>query len=499
MKNKNTFLLHNYIFVFALLLLTPISMFSQTITSVSNGSPSFGGNVTQRCYNPSSGAFLYYSTFAISGTFNPGNVFTLELSDAAGSFAAPAPTFLSNTPTFSGSTGTFAFQLPAGTAGNAYRLRVVSSSPAITSTLSQPVPSYYIPFTGTFYLLNNRVQNVSICGGASFNLFVDTNNVSLPSATTVIPSPRTYPGLIYKWVKDGSPFPGTGPSIDIDQSGVYYAYIDYGVCNNGTPKPTTSTLDVTVNIVPSGSTVTITGNPIVCPPSTTTLTVLPAGYPCKWFKDGEEIIGATTTNTYDAPQPGIYSVNVQQGTCFSKSNDFKVYAVGFSASIDVSLLPDVNIIGTGETKSITITSNAATPKYKWYLNGVLISSATSSTYIATQAGKYKAVVNQTAGCLVEQDFLFELKEGVNPKEIPNLISPNGDTKNDTWILPSEYGNVNTDVQIISSNGEVVLQTTNYQNNWPLNEIDFKTVNPVYYYIITKDGSQVKKGSITIIK
>jgi gliding motility-associated-like protein len=492
MKNKSTFLLNKIIFVFVLLvILAPSTLFSQSVSNVTNGSPSFGGNVTQRCYNPSSGAFLYYSTFAISGTFNLGNTFTLQFSDDLGNFATP--TVLSTSPTISGSTGTFSFSLPAGTAGNAYRLRVVSSNP-VSTAISSPIPSYYIPFIQSFWLLNNQVTSVSICGGGSFNLFVD------PTNTVADPSPLVYSGLKYRWVKDGVLIPGQfGSSINITQSGVYYAYLDYGVCNPviGGSRPPYASRDVTVNIVPGGSSFNITGNPIICPPTTNALSVT-AGYSYQWFKDGVALSGETAF-TYNASQPGDYSVLVNQGTCSSTSNTFNVYAVGFSASIDVSLLPNVNIIGTGETKSITITSSAASPTYEWYLNNVLIPSATSATYNATQAGKYKAVVNQTVGCLIKKEFLFELKEGVNPKEIPNLISPNDDSKNDTWILPSEYANSNTEVQIINNTGQIVLQTTNYQNNWPLTPIDFKTVNPVYYYIITKDGSQVKKGSITIIK
>jgi gliding motility-associated-like protein len=510
MKNKSTFLLNKIIFVFVLLvILAPSTLFSQTISNVKNGSTTiapFLGNVPFRCYNPSfdpqppqpPNPFKFYCDFSVSSSFAPGTTFTLQFSDEFGNF--PATPIVLNTaqPVFTGTTGSFTFLLPLGTSGTGYRLRVINSANA-SSAISAAIPCYYIPFTGTFYLLNNRVQNVSICGGGSFNLFVDTNNVSLPSAPTVIPSPTTYPGLKYKWVKDGAPFPGTGPSINITQSGVYYAYIDYGICSSVTPglKPTTSSLDVTVNIVPGGSSFNITGNPIICPPTTNALSVT-AGYSYQWFKDGVALPGETAF-TYNASQPGDYSVLVNQGTCSSTSNTFNVYAVGFSASIDVSLLPNVNIIGTGETKSITITSSAASPTYEWYLNNVLIPSATSATYNATQPGKYKAVVNQTVGCLIKKEFLFELKEGVNPKEIPNLISPNDDSKNDTWILPSEYANSNTEVQIINNTGQIVLQTTNYQNNWPLTPIDFKTVNPVYYYIITKDGSQVKKGSITIIK
>ncbi len=69
--------------------------------------------------------------FTAAGTFAAGNVFTAQLSDAAGSFAAPvAIGTLAST-----SSGTIAATVPAATAGGSgYRVRVVSSNPAVTGT-----------------------------------------------------------------------------------------------------------------------------------------------------------------------------------------------------------------------------------------------------------------------------------------------------------------------------------------------------------------------------
>lgn len=69
--------------------------------------------------------------FTANGTFNAGNVFTLQLSDAFGSFVS-----FTNLATMPGqSSGEFTIQLPAElTTGNRYALRVVSSSPAVVGT-----------------------------------------------------------------------------------------------------------------------------------------------------------------------------------------------------------------------------------------------------------------------------------------------------------------------------------------------------------------------------
>src|SRR5437763_298285 len=69
--------------------------------------------------------------FSIMGTFNAGNVFIAELSDALGNFSAPVIIG-----TISGtSSGTIAGTIPSGTsAGTGYRIRVVSSNPAVTGS-----------------------------------------------------------------------------------------------------------------------------------------------------------------------------------------------------------------------------------------------------------------------------------------------------------------------------------------------------------------------------
>lgn len=69
--------------------------------------------------------------YTVEGTYTAGNIFTAQLSNATGSFAAPI-----NIGTLSSLTsGTINGTIPAGAAmGSGYRIRVVSSAPATTGT-----------------------------------------------------------------------------------------------------------------------------------------------------------------------------------------------------------------------------------------------------------------------------------------------------------------------------------------------------------------------------
>lgn len=71
--------------------------------------------------------------FFTTGTFDSGNVFTAELSDANGSFATPVVVGS----LVGGSSGTISGIIPAGTAvGTGYQIRVVSSTPPVQGSVS---------------------------------------------------------------------------------------------------------------------------------------------------------------------------------------------------------------------------------------------------------------------------------------------------------------------------------------------------------------------------
>lgn len=456
--------------------------FSQTISA-----PTYV--FTQMCASPT---FNTYSVnFNFSGTFGAGNQFVLEMSNASGSFSSP--TILATSSTITSSPGSFNYSIPTTTAGQNYKLRVRATNPAIIGSNSGVIPAYYQAFNNSFYI-NNQVSTVNICSGGNYTLSID-------DATPTDPSPKSFPSLRYKWFKDNgliTGLTGTETAIQINSAGVYRCEIDYGSCSTVTS--ITKSQNVTVNIVTGGSTFTITsstGNS-TCPSIPTTLSTTP-GYNYQWFKDNVAISGATNY-TYTTTSPGAYYVQVNQGGCSSTSNTITLSATGFNASINVLEAPAINTLLEGETKNIAVTTNALSPTYQWYLEGNPITGETNPTLDATAEGNYKVVINQTTGCTLSKEISFILKFGVPVTEIPNTISPNNADKiNDTWDIPQEYKNIEHEILIMDSYGKIVLQTANYQGNWPTGPIDFKSVNPVYLYIISKGGSPIKKGSITIIK
>src|SRR5690606_24609802 len=160
------------------------------------------------------------------------------------------------------------------------------------------------------------------------------------------------------------------------------------------------------------------------------------------------------------------------GNCVANAS-IDLEHIGFTSSIDV---PETNMLNDGETLVATVTTDATNPVFEWYLNDVIVSGEVGNSYNVNQAGTYKVVINQTSGCISSNEHIFMVTETFpDVTKIPNLISPNGDGINDTWIIPQEYvAGTNTEVVIISSQGKIVLKTTDYQNNWPENQLDIKS-------------------------
>lgn len=462
------------------------------------GKPTFP--FTQICANPSFNAFDVNFSFTPTSGITASNQFIVEMSDGNGSFASPTVLHTSVAGAITTSPAKITFAVPVTTSGEGYRLRIRSTSPAATSQLSNPFPAYYKPQDSQF-TINNSISNVVFCSGGSYVLSIDN------PGTGTNDSPLKYPGLTFNWFRDNGPTvlptkvaSATGATYTVTSPGVYYAETNYGTCTSDSYSNR-----VTVASASSGATAIITsslGNPFCISQGPTTLSVT-NGNTYQWYKDNVAIANATN-QTYSVTTPGQYSVKVGFGTC-DASASINLQEVTFNASLNVA---NTNAIVPGESLAVAVTTDATNPIYKWYLNDVQIPNVTSNTYSATVKGTYKVTITEPGSCTISKDLTFNVTYTTDPNpfpdvpEIPNVISPNGDFINDTWVLPLTYvSGTNTEVLIISAFGEVVLQTNDYQNDWPsiTSPIDFKNVNPIYYYIITTPDKKVKKGSITVIK
>jgi gliding motility-associated-like protein len=110
---------------------------------------------------------------------------------------------------------------------------------------------------------------------------------------------------------------------------------------------------------------------------------------------------------------------------------------------------------------------------------------------------YTLQVTSQAGCSVTDEMQVKvLKE----PSVPNAFSPNGDGINDFWVIKSLEFYPDATIQIFNRYGQPVYLSTGYSQPW---NGKFKGVDlPVgtYYYIINpKNGRNIIKGAVTIIR
>jgi len=474
--------------IFKIILLLIFS-YTETISAqIVIGAPSLG--FSQACASDSFNTYNVTFSFSPESALGAANQFIIELSDETGSFANPTIVFSSNSGAVTVSPATLSFSLPNTTAGEGFKIRIKSTAPVATSSNSIAFPAYF-KIQDTPFSINNLVSTGAYCSDSSYLLTIDNPGYGSND------SPLQYPSLTFNWYKETSPttsvFVATGSSLSVSEPGTYFVETNYGTCTSNS-----FSNRVTVTEATSSATSSISsslGNPYCSSQGSTTLSTI-AGNSYQWYKDGTAITGATS-QMYITNEAATYSVTINLGSCVANAS-IDLQNNGFTSSIDVT---DTNIINEGETLLVTVTTTANSPDFQWYLNESIISGANGNSFEVTEIGNYKVVVSQTSGCISSTEFLFNVTEPFpDVANIPNLISPNGDGINDTWIIPQEYVNgTNTEVMILNSQGKMELRTNNYQNNWPENEIKFKDINPVYYYIITTQNKKTLKGSITVVK
>ncbi|CAN5397181.1 hypothetical protein BH11BAC2_BH11BAC2_19700 [soil metagenome] len=155
----------------------------------------------------------YNVTVNVTGTFNPGNLFEVQISDEYGSFEFFPLTVGQTAGT--GSTVVFV-TIPNGLIdGNIYRMRVVANNPPNFSPVND------VPLT-----VHTSPNAYAIAGGPT--AFCVGDSVTIYAITS--------PGWTYQWYKDGILMVGaTVDSITVGLTGNYTVKVDDGVCNLTSP------------------------------------------------------------------------------------------------------------------------------------------------------------------------------------------------------------------------------------------------------------------------
>ncbi|MBA3828577.1 MAG: T9SS type A sorting domain-containing protein [Taibaiella sp.] len=329
---------------------------------------------------PGSTFNVAYST---SYSFFSGNTFSVQLSNATGSFTAPTLIGTSTATT----SGTVACTIPAATpTGTGYRIRVTANSPNFVS----PDDYYNIQIVNNVPTSPTATSNSPVCVGDTIKL----------SGKSLAPDPITY-----TWTGPGA-YNASGKNVfrtnaTAGMAGTY----TLSASHSGCPANTT-TVNVVVNSV-YPATPTATTNGPICQGATLLLfsSTATSGVTYSWIGPGgytsasqnPVITSATIANS------GTYTIAVNLNGCKATNSVFAEVDAPSTPVITITANPsDTLCAGQNASFSSSILYGGSSPNYQWFVDNVAEigagSSVWSSPYLTSGSVVY-CILTSNAGCI----------------------------------------------------------------------------------------------------
>lgn len=157
-----------------------------------------------------------------------------------------------------------------------------------------------------------------------------------------------------------------------------------------------------------------------------------------------------------------------------------------------------NSVSKGDIVHLTATGGT---HYQWDNADGIISGQQSAVLEVRpmQNTTYHVTASNDAGCTNTADFTVTVVADFKVDAV-NLLTPNGDGKNDKWVIRNLDSYPNNEVKIFDRAGRLVYTRRNYSNDWDGTMNGSPLAEGTYYYILTiEGGAKTAKGYITIIR
>lgn len=342
----------------------------------------------------------------------------------------------------------------------------------------------------SFELVIDYQGDYNSCENNSILLEVTTINAIATDGSSTDVTEDLLSSFNYQWQRNGVDVAGaTSSTISLTST---LENGDYGVVGSlNTFSALSNTLPVQLLVnetltITSSSLVTCPGGGDITLSTTTDLT----GETFSWLRNGVDL--NVISNTIDVIQEGTYQLVLNRNGCPLLSNEINIVPLDPSLIVLDNNNNDAIILVEGGSTTITASGGDT---YSWVdVNNAELSNTNTVTF--TEEGEY--LLTATIGeCEIIRQLTVSILDSF---KVPNVITFNGDGRNDQWVIPNSFSN-QPDVNVIIYNqlGEDILNEFDYKNNWPESSTAFPNQNTVFFYTIRNATEVLEQGTITIIR
>lgn len=314
---------------------------------------------------------------------------------------------------------------------------------------------------GTYYVTKTNVCGISVNSNSIQVSTKPSPTLTINGTTTLCASSNTMlngnGAVSYSWNPGGN----TTQNMTVSPA-TTTIYTLTGQGSNGCYASMTTT--VTVNPAPPLS----VNNASICLGNSATLTASGAStYSWSTAQTGYSVVVSPTVST-------VYNV---LGTSVNSCTSMATAVVQVNST---AVVPTINLVGN-------VLQSSPSAFYQWYLNGSIITGATSQTYTPTQNGDYTVLIIDAYGCSATSAIHTVLDTGLSGLTGNSIIVdvyPNPTTGHVTLNTPfSKF-----QVQIVNALGQVIL----LENGSFISEFNLEESGLYMIHIIANDHIYIKK-------
>ena len=209
---------------------------------------------------------------------------------------------------------------------------------------------------------------------------------------------------------------------------------------------------------------------------------------------------AMTTTANANSVANTYPISITGGTATNYAFTYQ------NGTLTVNPLPVVSIVSSkgaslskGETTVLTATGGTS---YAWANAAGIISgqNTASLTVRPSVTTTYTVTATNATGCSDVKTITIEVRDDYEAIKATNILTPNGDGINDTWVVENIDQYPNNEVKIFDKAGRVLYSKKAYDNSWNATLNGSPLAEGTYFYIIDfGPGKAKRRGFITIVR